>query len=71
MLFSRGRITYYTQPPETHKASTHVGAQIVTEMSKEFDVDSLLVEEQENLKGKNILRGFHRHYMTCTSHNKL
>jgi hypothetical protein len=29
----------------------HVGAQIVTEMSKEFDIESLMVEEQENLKG--------------------
>ncbi|XP_048738699.2 guanine nucleotide-binding protein-like 3 homolog [Ostrea edulis] len=46
-----GKITYYTHPPE--KQSTHVSAAIVQEMSKEFNIDDILQEEQTILEGLN------------------
>ena len=55
MLSFRGHITYYTHPPESAAQNINLGAQIVTEMSKEFDIDSLLVEEEQTLKGLFIL----------------
>lgn len=53
MLF-RGRISYFTHPPETHTLPTHVSAEIVTEMGKAFDWDELEKGNQEVLAGKNI-----------------
>lgn len=47
----RGRINYFTHPPETHTLPTHVSAQILTEMSKEFDWDELEKDNQETLAG--------------------
>ncbi|TST85782.1 Red-sensitive opsin [Bagarius yarrelli] len=44
-----GRISYYTHPPETHTLPMHVSAQILTEMSKEFDWDELEKGNQEAL----------------------
>ena len=49
----RGKITYYTHPPE--KQEIHLSSEIVTEMAKEFDIDSLLPKEQNALKGTNNL----------------
>ncbi|XP_022302731.2 guanine nucleotide-binding protein-like 3 homolog [Crassostrea virginica] len=46
-----GKITYYTHPPE--KQTTHVSASIVTEMSKEFNIDDILQEEKSILEGLN------------------
>ena len=47
----RGRITYYTEPPETYTHSPHVSAEIVTELGKAFDIDALLSDEQKILEG--------------------
>jgi nuclear GTP-binding protein len=46
-----GRITYYSEPPETYTRSSHVTAEIVAEMSNAFDIDSLMSGELETLKG--------------------
>ncbi|XP_016337843.1 guanine nucleotide-binding protein-like 3-like protein isoform X1 [Sinocyclocheilus anshuiensis] len=43
----RGRISYFTHPPETHTLPTHVSAEIVAEMGKAFDWDEL---EKGNLE---------------------
>lgn len=51
ICFFRGRINYFTYPPETHLLPTHVSAQILTEMSKEFDWDELEKGNQETLAG--------------------
>ena len=47
-----GKIRYYTHPPETHTMSTHLSAEFVTEMSKEFSVEELLSDEHNTLKGE-------------------
>ncbi|MCJ8744390.1 hypothetical protein PDJAM_G00118160 [Pangasius djambal] len=49
MDWTGGRINYFTHPPETHVLPTHVSAQILTEMSKEFDWDELEKGNQETL----------------------
>ncbi|XP_061175833.1 guanine nucleotide-binding protein-like 3 homolog [Saccostrea echinata] len=46
-----GKITYYTHPPE--KQTTHISASIVQEMSKEFNIDDILQEENSILEGLN------------------
>lgn len=57
----RGRISYFTHPPETHTLPTHVSAEIVTEMGKAFDWDELEKGNQEVLAGKkNHLKLFPR-----------
>lgn len=48
LLLYRGKIKYYTQPPEAE--STHVSASIVTEQAAEFDLDSFKEMEAENLE---------------------
>lgn len=52
-LLPRGRISYFTHPPETHTLPTHVSAEIVTEMGKAFDWDELEKGNQEVLAGNN------------------
>ena len=47
----RGRITYYTEPPEAYTRSSHVSAEIVKEMSAAFDINSLISSEQKALQG--------------------
>ena len=48
----RGKITYYTQPPEQHTLPTHISAQVVTTMAAEFDIDALTNDEKDDMKGK-------------------
>lgn len=43
--WNMGRINYYTHPPE--QTETHVSSEIVTQMGKEFDIDSLLSDQQK------------------------
>ena len=50
-LFCSGKITYYTQPPEQHTLSAHLSADIITEMSKEFDIEALVSDEQDTIQG--------------------
>ena len=52
VVLFRGRISYFTHPPETHTLPTHVSAEIVTEMGKAFDWDELEKGNQEVLAGK-------------------
>uniref|UniRef100_A0A671NZL1 Guanine nucleotide-binding protein-like 3-like protein n=1 Tax=Sinocyclocheilus anshuiensis TaxID=1608454 RepID=A0A671NZL1_9TELE len=47
----RGRISYFTHPPETHTLPTHVSAEIVAEMGKAFDWDELEKGNLEALAG--------------------
>ncbi|XP_036414986.1 guanine nucleotide-binding protein-like 3-like protein [Colossoma macropomum] len=49
MDWTGGRISYFTHPPETHTLPTHVSAEIVAEMGKEFDWDELEKGNQETL----------------------
>ncbi|KAG9260148.1 guanine nucleotide-binding protein-like 3-like protein [Astyanax mexicanus] len=51
MDWTGGRISYFTHPPETHRLPTHVSAQIVSEMGKEFDWEELEKGNQETLAG--------------------
>ncbi|KAG7171454.1 guanine nucleotide-binding protein-like 3 homolog [Homarus americanus] len=46
--WNTGHIKFYTQPPEV--PDTKVGTTLITELSKEFDIDSLLSEEGSMLK---------------------
>jgi len=46
-----GKITYYTQPPEQHTLPSHLSAQIITELSAEFDIEALTSDEKEDIKG--------------------
>ncbi|CAI9715697.1 guanine nucleotide-binding protein-like 3 homolog [Octopus vulgaris] len=41
--WNSGRISYYTEPPEN--VTTHVSAEIVSEMGKSFDLDAIKDEE--------------------------
>jgi hypothetical protein len=45
-----GKVKYYTHPPEVETRSTHISAQIVTEYSKEFNLESLDSMEQDDWK---------------------
>eukprot|EP00058_Branchiostoma_floridae_P026220 XP_002611710.1 hypothetical protein BRAFLDRAFT_63599 [Branchiostoma floridae] len=36
-----GKITYFTHPPESHVMPVHLGAEIVSEMGKAFDISTL------------------------------
>jgi len=59
MLFTcSGKITYYTEPPETYTRLSHVSAEIVSEMGKAFDIDALMIDEQKTLEGiSSVLTG--------------
>lgn len=46
--FCRGKIRYFTQPPEV-KDESHVSASIVKEAAAEFDLDSFKDIEAETL----------------------
>ena len=46
-----GKITYYTQPPEQHTLPSHLSAQIVTQLSAEFDIEALTSDEKDDIKG--------------------
>jgi len=46
---------YYTEPPETYTRSSHVSAEIVSQMSSAFDINSLLSDEQKALQGIHVL----------------
>lgn len=50
-----GKITYYTQPPEQHTLPSHLSAQIITELSAEFDIEALTSDEKEDIKGRVTL----------------
>lgn len=52
--WNTGLIKYYTQPPEIN--TTQDGAKLVTELSKEFDLDSLLSEEGSLMKALPTFR---------------
>ncbi|XP_045594096.2 guanine nucleotide-binding protein-like 3 homolog [Procambarus clarkii] len=52
--WNTGLIKYYTQPPEV--ANTQVGTTLVTELSKEFDIDSLVLEEGSMLSALPTFR---------------
>ncbi|XP_060563645.1 guanine nucleotide-binding protein-like 3 homolog [Ruditapes philippinarum] len=43
--WNMGKINYYTHPPE--KSESQVSSEIVTQMGKEFDMDSLLSDQQK------------------------
>jgi nuclear GTP-binding protein len=47
--WNTGRIPYFTVPPAENE-SVHVDAQIVTDWSAEFDIDSLVVREAEEIE---------------------
>ena len=51
LLLPRGKIKYYTHPPEV-SAGTHIASEIVMKMSRQFDIDSLLEDEKNTLKGR-------------------
>ncbi|XP_078683797.1 guanine nucleotide-binding protein-like 3 homolog [Branchiostoma floridae x Branchiostoma belcheri] len=36
-----GKITYFTHPPESHSMPVHLGAEIVSEMGKAFDIGTI------------------------------
>lgn len=49
--WNSGKIVFYTHPPEQHKLPTHLSADIVSDWSKEFDLDSLQQNEHDELHG--------------------
>ena len=46
--WNMGKVKYYTHPPEVETRSTHISAEIVTEYSKEFNLESLDSMEQDD-----------------------
>lgn len=48
--WNSGKIKFYTHPPELHTLPTHLSAEFVQEMGKEFDISSLEVEEGMELE---------------------
>ncbi|XP_067833889.1 guanine nucleotide-binding protein-like 3-like protein [Heptranchias perlo] len=47
--WTSGKICYFTHPPETHTLPTHISAEIVAELGKEFDIEELEKGNQEAL----------------------
>lgn len=54
-LFLRGKIRYYTVPPESEQS--HVSSKIVEEMAKEFDLESYMAMETDRLDGLQEVSG--------------
>ena len=48
--WNMGKVKYYTHPPELENRSTHISSEIVSEYSKEFDLDNLDKMEQDDWK---------------------
>lgn len=48
--WNSGKISFFTHVPEQHTLATHIKADIVTQMSKEFDIGSLQQEDTDTLK---------------------
>ena len=55
VYYGRGRIKFYTHPPEEWSLPSHVSADIVKEWGKAFDLKALIEEEKKELSGKNII----------------
>ncbi|XP_054168702.1 guanine nucleotide-binding protein-like 3 homolog [Oppia nitens] len=49
-----GKIKYYTIPPETNSLSFHISAQIVSQMSQEFNINEHIFDEEMNEINKII-----------------
>lgn len=47
--WNRGKIAYYTLPPEESNKDVHVSAKIVSEIAKEFDIETFEAMESETL----------------------
>uniref|UniRef100_UPI00358E6555 guanine nucleotide-binding protein-like 3-like protein n=1 Tax=Myxine glutinosa TaxID=7769 RepID=UPI00358E6555 len=43
--WNSGRISFYTHPPEVHTLPSYLSAEIVTELSQAFDIDSLIADD--------------------------
>ncbi|KAK3608305.1 hypothetical protein CHS0354_030755 [Potamilus streckersoni] len=51
-----GKITYFTHPPEQTSLPTHISAELVTQMGKEFQIDDIQKDQEkilESLKPKS------------------
>ena len=55
VYYGRGRIKFYTHPPEEWSLPSHVSADIVKEWGKAFDLKALIEEEKKELSGKIII----------------
>ena len=51
ICFGRGRIKFYTHPPEEWSLPSHVSSDIVKEWGKAFDLEALIKEEKKELSG--------------------
>ena len=49
-----GKIKYFTSPPETQSLPCHLNAEIVSEMSKEFDINEYIIEQEMTEINKSI-----------------
>lgn len=49
-----GKIKYFTVPPETQSLPCHLNSEIVTEMSKEFDINDYIIDQEMNEFNKMI-----------------
>ena len=58
VYYGRGRIKFYTHPPEEWSLPSHVSADIVKEWGKAFDLKTLIEEEKKELSGKNNYNSF-------------
>jgi nuclear GTP-binding protein len=47
--WNAGKISYYTVPPDAVDLPAHVGASIVSEWGKEFDIEAATRDEEETL----------------------
>ena len=50
-LLSRGRIKFFTHPPEQSSLPSHVSSDIVRSWSAAFDMSALHEEEKQDLSG--------------------
>ncbi len=51
LFLSRGRIKFFTHPPEQSSLPSHVSADIVQAWSAAFDMSAVKEEEKEDLSG--------------------
>ncbi|GAB6021291.1 Guanine nucleotide-binding protein-like 3 [Chamberlinius hualienensis] len=47
--WAKGKITFYTKPPEKYDSQIHISAEFVKEMAAEFDINSLELMETNTL----------------------
>ncbi|KAL3853421.1 hypothetical protein ACJMK2_016960 [Sinanodonta woodiana] len=54
-----GKITYFTHPPEQTSLPTHISAELVTQMGKEFEIDDIQKDQEKILESLKPMSSRH------------